>query len=268
MSRISILDLSNTLEETREILLNAGGEDGMVSRADLRKLIESLSSEQLKRFIEMFYDFLRRLENRPRMRVTEETIDRGIAFIQEQIVAQFEIADQFSPKTNQAILQAHDAAYPIAMELIRTTKDSLALTPLEVAEQIAQLKEGLFFDDYGTESGDPIKAFYLESDIRELTPESFRTAMGLSLDDPKEKIERYEPADSAFLTFIEVHFRVGLTEPARAIVDLMKQHLKQHTVFIIGEDYNPEVPPVHPVYVVGVGENGDIAGFESVVVWT
>ncbi len=268
MAKITLQDLWNTLEDTRATLLEAGGQDGMVSRKDFQTLIEQQPSEKHKSFLQFFYTFIRQLEDRPYMRVTAEVIERAITFIEEQIIPNFEIADQFSNQANQKIAQMHDAAYPMALNLIRITQEKKELDTFEVAEEISLYTESLFFDDFGSEAGEPIEAFYQEANIFELTEATFAEALELDPKDPKEKIVRFAPADEALLNFVAQHFRFGLADKADAIVELMNTFLTQITVIILGEDYNPEVPPQHPVFVVGIGKDGNLAGFKSQVIWT
>lgn len=268
MALIQLKDLTNTLEETRESLLSAAGGDGIVSRADFRTLLRNTNDPLQKRFLELFYSFLIKLEDRPRMRVTAEVIDRGIAFIREQIVPQFEIKDSFTQNTNLEIAETHGSSFPLAMELIRVTASQQSLDPKAVSERIGELSEGLFFDDYGSEAAIGIEPFFLEHPANPLTPESFQQALGVDPNTPKGVVARFDPAEGVLLTFVEQHFRTEGADDARSLVELMQSNLKDHTIIVMGEDNHPDLESNHPVYVVGIGENGDVAGFQSVVVWT
>lgn len=268
MASIKIVDLSKTLEDARATLLAATNGDGIVSRADLRRMLQQTADPQKARFLEFFYRFLLELENRPRMRVTEEVIDRGIAFIEAQIIPEFEIKTRFQSSTNQKIAQIHKSALPMAMELIRFTADNVVLTPGEVSEQIAQLTAGLFFDDYGSEAAIAISEFFIEHDSDTLSPNSFVKAIGLDPDTPKGEVARFENADRALQTFVEQHVWSGLSDQAKAVVELMQANLTNLTIIILGLDNHPDLESNHPVYVIGIGQNGNLAGFESVVIWT
>ena len=46
----------------------------------------------------------------------------------------------------------------------------------------------------------------------------------------------------------------------------MTRYLRDLIVVIFGEDGNS--PPQHPVYWVGLAEDGSIVGLKSVVIWT
>ena len=265
---MKITDLIHTLNATRAALLAASDGDGIVSRNDLKLLLGRTEDPMEGRFLEFFYDFLRKLEDRPRMRVTEDVIDRGIAYIQDQIIPQFEIEESFSQSTNQEIARLHKSALPMAMELIRFTTHNVTLNPREVSEQIAPLTEGLFFDDYGSEAVMSIESFFLEHPPQELSPTSFAEALGIDPTTPKGKIERFDSADRVLLTFVEQHVWSGNADQAQAVVDLMNENLTDHTIIVVGQDNHPDLESNHPVYVVGMGGNGNLAGFTSFVIWT
>ncbi len=268
MSFVNFLDLEKALTKTRETLFAATNGDGIVSRADLKNLLQQTEDPAQKQFIEFFYTFLLKLEDRPRMRVTESVIDRGIAFIKEQLIPKFEIREDFSTPASQEIAQTHKAALPMAMELLRYASSQKGLSPREVSDRIGQLTQGLFFDDYGSEAGIPIESFFLKYPNTDLTQESFIQALGLDPNTPKGKVARFESADRALQTFIEQHVYLGVSEKARTVVELMQTNLKDHTIIIVGEDNHPDLESNHPVYVVGIGKNGNLAGFSSVVIWT
>lgn len=268
MTLIKIIDLINTLEDTRMVLLSATDGDGIVSRADLKRLLQQTKDPMKSRFLEFFYSFLLKLENRPRMRVTEEVIDKGMAFIQEQIIPNFEIREHFTDSTNQKIAAIHEWAFPVAMTLLRIAGNNATLSPKEVSEQIASLTEGLFFDDYGSEAAMPIDSFFLEHPDPILTPDSFTTALGVDPTTPKGTVARFDPAGEVLITFVEQHLGSKLYNQARTLVDLMKENLQEHTIIVMGEDNHPDLESNHPVYVLGIGKNGDLAGFKSTVIWT
>jgi len=265
---LTLLDLQNALNRIRQQLLIAAGKDGMVSKNDLRQVMDEAATETERLFYRVFYNFIKDLENRPNMRVTEEVIDQGIQFIEERLFPHFELTSQFSEKAAQQLHAAHPQGYSLSVQLQRLASQMILPSTRMIAERIAQLTDGLIFDDFGSEADQPIKSFYLEADLQELTPKTFVTAMGLDPEDPKNAVARFVDAEEAFWLFIDLQrFTKKITE-AQQIVDLMRTSLVRNSVIILGEDYNPEVPPQHPVYVIGLGSDGDLAGFESQVIWT
>ena len=268
MALVTINDLVNTLEDTRKILLSASNGDGIVSRDDLKQLLHQTEDPLRRRFLDFFYDFLLQLENRPNVRITEEVIDNGIAFIREQIMPHFEINLNFTWLTNQKIAQVNNLALPMAEELIRKTADNVILSPVEVSEQISGLVEGLIFDDFGSEAGLSIEPFFLEHPDHFLTPDSFIKALGVEPDSLESEISKFESADKVLLKFIDTQIGPEPSARARSIVELMQANLSDFTTIIRGEEFNPVFESNHPVYVVGIGPEGNLAGFQSNVVWT
>ena len=269
MALVTINDLDNTLEKACDTLLSAANGDGIVSREDFQRLLDQTEDAMEQAFLAFFYDFLIQLEDRPNVRVTREVIDNGIVFIKNEIMPNFEVKLRFTEKTNQKIAQIHALAFPMADELLKITDYRQTLSPLEVSEQIAPYTYPgeLFFDDFGSEAAIPITSFFLEYSNPILSPRAFAAALGLDPDEPKGIASRYEPAGLILERFIDKH-NDALKPKARAVVELMEENLSDLTAIVLGEEYTPDYDSNHPVYVVGIGRNGNLAGFESFVVWT
>ncbi len=267
MALITINDLENTLTKTCETLLSAANGDGIVSREDFQQLFDQTEDAMEKAFLEHFYNFLIQLEDRSGVRVTGGVIDDGSAFIKEQIMPNFEVKLRFTEKTNQKIAQINQLAFPMAEELLKITDYHQTLSPLEVSEEIGAYTGELFFDDLGSEAAIPITPFFLEHSSPSLSPKTFVEALGLNPDEPKGIVSRFEPAGLILQNFIDKHSD-ELVPKARAVVELLEENLSDLTAIVLGEEYTPVYESNHPVYVVGVGLNGDLAGFEAFVVWT
>ena len=268
MALVTINDLTHTLQSTRATLLAATTGDGIVSRADHERLLEETEDPVERQFLEFFYGFLIELEDRPRMRVTDDVIDRGIAFIQEQIIPNFEIQTSFLSPTKEKIAQVHEMALPMATELIRMTAENVLLSPREVSEQMESFTEGLLFDDFGSEAGIEIEPIFVEHPAGNVGPDSFVEALGLELHTPRNTVSRFESADKVLAKFLDQHIDSGNAENANALVDLMQANLSDFKIIILGEDNDPALESNHPTYVVGRGNDGNLAGFETVVIWT
>ncbi len=267
MALVTINDLENTLDKTCQTLLSAANGDGIVSREDFQRLLDGTEDAMEKAFLEYFYDFLIQLEDRPNVRVTKAVIDNGITFIKKEIIPNFEVKLRFTQQTNQKIAQINELAFPMAEELLKITDYRQTLSPREVSEQIGQYTGELFFDDLGSEAAIPIAPFFLEHSNPTLSPKSFVEALGLNPDEPKGVVSRYEPAGLILERFIDKH-NDELKPKARAVVELMEENLSDLTAIVLGEEYTSDYESNHPVYVVGIGLNGNLAGFQSFVVWT
>ncbi|NJL76131.1 MAG: hypothetical protein HC892_15060 [Saprospiraceae bacterium] len=267
MSLITINALANTLETTSNALLSVANGDGIVSRDDFQRLLEQTEDAMEKAFLDYFYNFLILLEDRSGVRVTRAVIDNGIAFIKEQVMPNFEVKLRFTQQTNQKIAEINELAFPMAEELLKITDYRQTLSPREVSEQIGQYTGALFFDDLGSEAAILITPFFLEHSIPDLSPKSFVEALGLNPDEPKGIVSRFESADFILYRFIDKH-NEELAPKARAVVELMEENLSDLTAIVLGEDYSSVYESNHPVYLVGIGLNGNLAGFESTVIWT
>lgn len=267
MALITINHLENVLATTCDTLLSAANGDGIVSREDFQRLLEQTEDATEKAFLEHFYNFLIQLEDRSNVRVTQEVIDSGIAFIKKEIMPNFEVKLRFTQKTNQRIASINELAFPMAEELLKITDYRQTLSPLEVSEAIGQYTGELFFDDLGSEAAIPITPFFLEHSSPVLSPKSFVEALGLNPDEPKAIVSRYESAELILQRFIDKHDE-ALKPKARGVVELMEENLSDLTAIVLGEEFTPEYESNHPVYVVGIGGNGNLAGFDAFVIWT
>ena len=154
------------------------------------------------------------------------------------------------------------------MELLKETIQTRLFSAKEVAALIANNTVDLFFDDFGSESSQPVEAFYHETKVELLNATTFQETLGLPVDDPQFKVARFISADEVLAYFADLHRPFELDKKAAFIVDLMMQNLTQIAVIILGEDYHEDVAPAHLVYVIGVGKEGSLAGFKSQVIWT
>ncbi len=267
MPRLTVQDLLITLQQAAEELRVAAGSDGQLSRQDFNRIIDDKSGNE-RALLEALYAFLRE-EDQRNMRITRDVLERGMRFVQDKLIAQYEIMPGgLSLQETEAIRALGEDTLPLAFSLKRAAAGTTYLHPMEIFNQIQVLTPELFFDDIGSEGSQSIEAIHIPASITDLTEETFAKALKLNLDDPKDAIARFVPAEEHFTKFISQHYPFELDAKALALVNLMKDNLRQHTVVVLGEDYHDSVPPQHPVYVVGVADNGSLVGFKSQVIWT
>lgn len=265
MPRLTVQDLYNTLRQAAEDFRAAAGSDGQLSRQDFNRIIEDKEGNE-RALLEAFYQFLRE-EDRSNMRITRAVLDKSVQFIQEKIITQYELAPGGLSQTETKALQAlGEDTLPLGFQLKRAAFGATYISPMEIFEQIKTYTPELFFDDIGSEGSEAIEAVHIAANITDLTPESFAKALKLNLGDPNEAIARFVPAEAHFTKFISQHYSFDLDAKALAIVNIMQENLRQNSVIVLGEDN--EAPPAHPVYVVGVADDGSLVGFKSQVIWT
>ncbi|MFN7117741.1 MAG: nuclease A inhibitor family protein [Saprospiraceae bacterium] len=267
MPRLTVQDLLNTLHQAAQEMRAAAGSDGQLSRQDFNRIIEDKTGNE-RTLLEAFYRFLRE-EDQRNMRITRDLLARGEKFIQEKIITQFELAPGgLSLQETNAIKALGEDPLALAFQLKRAASGMEYKSPVELFTQIQELTPDLFFDDLGSEGSQPLEAVHIAANVVELTPDSFAKALKLNAEDPKDAVARFVPAEEHFIKFIAQHYSFELDAKATTLVHLMKDHLRQNTVIVLGEDYHEDVPPQHPVYVVGVADDGSLIGFKSLVIWT
>ncbi len=267
MARLTIQNLINSMEEAAENLLNAAGDDGVVSKNDIREKLAT-QREPFRTLLEAFYDFLRD-ENQPHMRVTRAVINDGIQHVKDKIIPLFEITPAgLSDEEQRAMLELGAETLALGTALKRAGRGNTYLPSKIIFQQIAENTQELFFDYIGSEGSKPIEAVLIDANVKQLTPESFSEALQLKPNDPAQVVERFVSAEPFFTTFICQHYNFELDHKATIIANLMRENLTQNTVVVLGRDNDPNVGPLHPAYVVGVADNGDLVGFRSQVVWT
>lgn len=267
MARLTVQHLYTTIEQAAQELLTAAGSDGMVSKDDITKKLTASSGIQ-RSLLQAFYDFLRD-ENAPYQRVTKEVITEGVAFVKEKIIAQFEIVNGgLSEDEVRNIGALGDEVLALGASLKGAARGDAYLSPEEIFEQIAMNTDQLFFDYLGSEASESIEPLLIPANVKNLTPEAFSQALNLDPKDPAQVVERFVSAKPFFMIFVPQHRDFGLDDRAFNIVNLMEEHLRQHTIIILGRDNDPQVGSQHPAYIVGVADDGSLVGFKSQVIWT
>lgn len=264
MALVKINDLSQILAETRTALISSTKGDGMLSREDIKNLLEATKNPLKKQFFESFYEFLFKLDYKPRKRITEALIDRGIHFIQEEVIPYLELNIHLGPKDQESISSLHESAFPLTKALFKLTSREVLFSPEEVYEGIEELARGeLFFDEFGTEEAQPIEAFFEAYSGPSISPLAFVEALGLEPYIPENEVTYFDSADFVLKDFVDKHTQAGLSNRARAVVELMKENLRDFRVIIFGSRGYPTPRTNYPIYVVGMGVDGNLAGFSS-----
>ena len=146
--------------------------------------------------------------------------------------------------------------------------NNVSVDTIEVARRIEALTAGLFFDDLGSERSAGIRACFLEADLKELTRQSFAQVVQLRPDQPADQFAQFEPAHKTLLNFVNNHQAFGLEQKAYQLVQLMQEHLKDLSVIVLGEVGDANLPAEHLTFVLGIGPDGNLAGFHTKVIWT
>jgi hypothetical protein len=269
MLRAKVANLITAIEQAADHLKKAAGSDGILSRREYRRKLAELSGTQ-QALVDQFYRFICDREPSSQQRITNRDIQKGISDVKEKVINQFEIdCSELSNAEIDGLSEMGMTALTLAIQLKQSAQEGTSdLSGKEVADLIQPNVQNLFFDYLASEGSNPIEAISFSAQVSELTEASFAKALNLDPNNPAHVIERFVSADPFFPTFIEQHRVFEQEKHAVAIVSIMKTHLRQPAIVILGQDNDREVGPEHPAYIVGIAADGSLAGFQSVVIWT
>ena len=258
MSRIAKSHVNAAFEWAAAQISEAGGRDGVTSRAEIRRRIAGLTGAE-RELVDFFYRFILRQGAGSSERVTRTDIDAALATARTDLVAAFD--------TDHNGLSSEEVAkMPTLGRLAVKVAQHRTRSGEELAAGFEALGFSLVFDDYSTElTGERFLSFHAPVKLEALTPDSFREALGLKADDPHGVIVRDDDAGQFFARLAETH-TPGQTQQAVALAQAMQSSLTDLRVYVLGQD--PEVGPIHPVYVVGLATDGSIAGLRARVQWS
>lgn len=257
MSRIAKSEVQAAFEWAAHQITEAGGRDGITSRAEIRRKIAELTGAE-RDLVDFFYRFIVRQDNNPSERVTRTDIDRALTSAAAIVAAVDKDRNGLSADEIANLPPLARLAVKVARQRQRSGED--------LSNHYESLAFSLVFDDYGTElTNERFLSFHVPGQIESLTPGAFREALKLDQDDPRTRISRNEPADEFFHRLID-HHTPGQTAQAVALAQAMQSTLADVRVYFIGDD--PAGGPMHDVYIAGLAPDGSIAGLRSRVRWS
>lgn len=257
MSRIAKSEVQSAFEWAADQITQAGGRDGITSRAEIRRKIAELTGPE-RDLVDFFYRFIVRQGGNPSERVTRTDVDRALA----SAAATVESVDHDRNGLSSDEIAALPPLGRLAVKVARQRRRSGE----ELANQFEALAFSLVCDDYGTElTNERFLSLHVPTKLETLTPHDVRKALNLDQDDPKTRISRTESAAEFFHRLID-HHTPGQTAQAVALAQAMQSTLSDVRVHIIGDD--PEGGPMHDVYILGLAPDGSLAGLRTRVQWT
>lgn len=183
----------------------------------------------------------------------------------------------------KGLTQAAEGAYLALRETKINAGDYMTLESSNGAQIESLLKQSelsaetpLAFGDgaFGNESGNsPIEVVRIAGPFNHLDNASWQKALGVTTPVPKTSVERL--ADSTGDLTVAEFFNAARNDSINnnfyscaalaQMQDTMQNRLREMGVFIVGDD---GVIADHPVYAVGLSEDGDIVGLRTNVIWT
>jgi hypothetical protein len=262
MSRIAKSHVNAAFEWAAGQITEAGGRDGVTSRAEIRHKIGELTGPE-RDLVDFFYRFILRQGAGASERVTRTDIEAALAVARAQLVAAFDT-------DNNGLAADEVAAMPLLGRLAVKVARRRSRSGEELAAHFEALAFSLVFDDYSTElHNERFLSFHAPVQLAELTAQTFRDALHLHGDGPQEAIARSDDAEQFFARLAEAH-TPGQTAQAVALAQAMHSTLSDLRVYVVGQDVSAARggSPIHPVYVVGLAPDGSIAGLRARVQWS
>lgn len=90
MSRIAKADVNAALNTAAKAILQAGGSDGRVSRAEIQRALPSMPKEQRK-LVDMFFRFVDHRDFKSGAQVTKGDLDRAVAYAKKSMIAKYDL---------------------------------------------------------------------------------------------------------------------------------------------------------------------------------
>ncbi len=137
MSRISKTDVNKALELAGKRIVEAGGADKRVSRADVQKALGSLDGTE-KKLVDIFFKFMDHRDFKTGAQVTATDVQRAIAYAKEHMVAKYDLNGNGLSETEIAKMSLTGK---LAVELAKSLKSAV----VEPQPSAAVLQEGLSF---------------------------------------------------------------------------------------------------------------------------
>jgi hypothetical protein len=90
MARIAKADVNRALDHVAKSLVKAGGEDGRVSRADMKKALPTLTTAE-KKLADIFFKFVDHRDFKAGAQVTAKDINRAVGYARTHMVAKYDL---------------------------------------------------------------------------------------------------------------------------------------------------------------------------------
>jgi hypothetical protein len=90
MARIAKADVNRALDHVAKQLKIAGGEDGRISRSDVKKALPTLTTAE-KKLADIFFKFVDHRDFKAGATVTAKDINKAVAYAKQSLVAKYDL---------------------------------------------------------------------------------------------------------------------------------------------------------------------------------
>jgi hypothetical protein len=263
MSRIAKGDVYAALERVAQSLVQAGGEDGRISRADVKSHLEGLQGTE-RALTDIFFRFVDHRDHVPGATVTSRDIEKAVEYAKEKLVTKYDLNNNGLSKSEVAEMSTTGK---LAVQLSRELKFGdvqPAGNGALLAKTLESKADGLL---YISESDYPYKGVHLPGAAGEdgsFDSAKFLKALGLpadkeiySIESTEEFFELYQDPDGYGYDPAEV-------AKYKELQSMMGSELTDLQFIQLDGDEEVE----GRVFIVGAAKDGSIVGLESTRIWT
>lgn len=90
MSRIAKADVNRALDHVSKALIKAGGDDGRISRADVKAALPTLTRKE-RALADIFFKFVDHRDHKDGASVTKKDITRAVAYARDHMIAKYDL---------------------------------------------------------------------------------------------------------------------------------------------------------------------------------
>ena len=90
MSRIAKADVNRALDHVAKALVKAGGDDGRISRADVKAALPSLTRKE-RALADIFFKFVDNRDFKAGATVTPRDIGKAVSYAKEHMIAKYDL---------------------------------------------------------------------------------------------------------------------------------------------------------------------------------
>jgi hypothetical protein len=268
MARLAKSKVHAALEKAAQNILEAAGDDPVVSRKDIRKKLKELEWPE-KQLTSIFYRFIDHRDYKPGARITQKDIEETLAYSKEKLVDAYDVNNN-GLSAAEIEKMSLTARLAVQYAILKDQTTTLETTTDNLYNSLTELGEGLYFPAWANEADAYLSIFRKDADLQELTQENFSAALGLDSSNPVEAIQFWHQGRQNYEWIFENYEnydQLADMESFKTLNNFMTQYLTHITHIVVGIDgYSPTSE--YPVYFVGLTPEGDILGFQTSTVWT
>ncbi len=268
MARLAKQKVHAALEKAAQNILDAAGNDPIVSRKDIREKLKTLEGVE-QQLTSVFYRFIDHRDSKPGARVTKVDIEDTLAYAKEKLVDAYDVNNNGLSAAEIAEM-SFTARLAVRYAQLQDQASETEMTTDQLYDSLFELGNGLFFPAWANEADAYFSMFRKDADLQELTQETFSATLGLDPSNPVEAIELWHQGRSEYEWIFENYEnyeKFAELESFKTLHTFMEKHLTHITHVVVGLDgLRPDSE--YPVYFVGLTPEGDILGFQTTTIWT